>query len=88
MQREVEPRQHLGWDRTHPDEWREGYSCEECDAYIAERRARFDASPAKQVYWNVRRLATDRESHMTQIGIGKEITEAARRDGREIERVR
>ncbi len=44
--------------------------------------------PAKIPYFNIKRLKADNAGHYTQRELGREITDAARADGRDITRTR
>jgi hypothetical protein len=37
--------QHLGWDDTHPNEWRDGQTCNECQLHIAKKRKKLYNRP-------------------------------------------
>ena len=79
------PTEHLGWDDTHPDEWRLGRTCSECDAHIAARRvALYNEGPM----FNIKRLQADNEGGYTQLGLARDTYDAARETGRDITAVR
>jgi hypothetical protein len=81
----TDPIEHLGWDATHPNDWRPGYSCDECDAYIETRAKRF---VAKAPSFNISRLKADNAGHYTQRELAQEVVDKAKAQGREIERAR
>lgn len=81
-----EPVEHLGWDATHPDEWRLGATCDECAAHIRSKRAIADGSANAPLWTGLKRLESDRENGQTQRELQKEIFDSARAEGRDIER--
>lgn len=54
----------------------------------ALRLAADTSGPPPRIHANLRRLAQERESGVSQREMARETTEAARRDGREIDTVR
>jgi hypothetical protein len=65
--------------------WVDGVTCTDCqDLFRKKRELLNNGSPAM----NIHRLKADNAGGYTQAELGREVQEAAKRDGREIERYR
>lgn len=82
MTEEVEPEEHLGII-AHPDEWRPGWTCDDCRmAY--EMRMMELRNPAPRA--NLRRLRHERETGVSSRDVERDTIESARREGRDLAR--
>lgn len=67
----------------HPDEWRDGETCEDCIAYQEYLKdVKHNTGPGALLH----RIKNEREGHYTQNMIAKDIFDSAKREGREIQR--
>ena len=75
---------------VHEDEWLPGTvgDCPLCQAALAEIMARHQGGKMKKVNFNINRLKHDNAGHYTQAMLGRDVIEAAKKDGREIARAR
>jgi len=78
----TEPLEHLGW--THPKTWMPDHTCDACRDHV---RRRMEGVGGKAPYMNIKRLQADNAGGYTQHGLQREIIDAARTNGREINRV-
>lgn len=83
----AEPVEHLGRDDTHPDEWRLGITCDECQQSHAKMMDE-KFGEKLSVFWNIQRLKNDNAGHYTQRELRNEIYDAARESGEDIGRAR
>jgi hypothetical protein len=81
----ADPTEHLGLMSTHPDEWREGATCDECKVTAQKLRAGvYRQGPIFSDRW----LKASNREGVTADKVKQEIYDSAREDGRDIQRAR
>ena len=77
----LDDREHQSVGPSHPDDWRPGFTCEDCEAHRAMNIARYDGVVVPM--FNIKRLQNENEAGITQQEMHRDVIESAKRDGRE-----
>lgn len=69
---------------THPDEWRDGATCDDCQRLLARRREQLRG---EQAYWNINWLQQSNAMGETAIQMRQEMYDEAKRTGKDMRHV-